>query len=165
MVSLSTSPLEPALEESAKVKFIRSLLNVMANEIDLHHRRFEFTSGFRTRATTEQKKVIGNSKSIHSTTLLTVANLVFDFNPPPAEPQDVLFKTRAMRKRKATDSGLRGVELIGALHTLSKTCGGLSAIQRERQTPAREREGMNTRGRMAVRPGDRQVAAGGYRDR
>ena len=89
----------------------------MANEIDLHNCRFEFTSGFRTCATTEQKKMIGDSKSIHSTTVLTVANSVFDFNPPPAEPQDLLFKTRAMRKRKATDSGLRGVGLVGALHT------------------------------------------------
>ena len=131
LVLLSTSPLEPALEESAKVKFIRSLLNVMANEIDLHHRRFEFTSGFRTRATTEQRKKIGNSKSIHSTTLLTVASSVFDFNPPPAEPQDVLFKTRAMRKRKATDSGLRGIELVGALHTLIELRNALLRKQRQ----------------------------------
>ena len=62
--------------------------------------------------------MIGDSESIHSMAISTVANSVFDFNPPPAEPQDLLFKTRAMRKRKATESGLRGVELVGALHTL-----------------------------------------------
>ena len=62
--------------------------------------------------------MIGDSKLAHSTTVLTVANSVFDFNAPPAEPRDLHFKTRAMRKRKAADSGLRGVELVGALHTL-----------------------------------------------
>ena len=74
--------------------------------------------------------MIGDSKSIHFTTVSTVANSVFDLNPPPAEPQDLLFKTRAMRE-KATDSGLRGVEFVGALHTVIELRNVLLRAQRQ----------------------------------
>ena len=119
----------------------------MANEIDLHHCRFEFTSGFRTHATTEQKKMIGDSKLAHSTTVSTAANSVPDSNPPLAEPQDLLFKTRAMRKSKATDSGLRGVELVGALHTLIELRNVLLREQRQgEEAEARGGEGTGSEG-------------------
>ena len=139
MVSLSAPPWSLPSEELAKVKSIRLLVNVMANEIDLHNHIFEFTSGFRTRATTEQKKMIGDPMSGHSTTVSTVANSIFDFNPPPAELQDLLFKTRAMRKRKATESGLRGVELVGALHTLIEL---RDVLLREQRQGRKRRQGM-----------------------
>ena len=67
------------LGEPAEIKSIRLLVSVMANETDLYRCRFEFTSGFRILATTEQTRTMGDSKSIHSTTILTAANSIDTF--------------------------------------------------------------------------------------
>ena len=69
------------------------------------------------------------------------------FQPFPTEPQGVLFKTRVMRKRKATDSGLRDIEVVDALHTLTDVRDVLLREQRqEEEAETRGDEGTGSGG-------------------